>query len=155
MGAITILCVINLERAVAFPTSHMVCVETAPKCIVHRQHASSMLAVIAHPPCLQGRLMAIQLTHNIILIYRAGVPLHICTFPLYPWPVPLASLPTPHTHHLATLTLNAERARPHSHRTERVSSYPMTLTASTVGDHRPPRVDPLLMALLAWPRAHV
>jgi hypothetical protein len=56
MGAITTLCIVNLERAVAFPTSHMVCVETAPKCIVHRQHASSMLAVY-HPPGLQGRPM--------------------------------------------------------------------------------------------------
>jgi hypothetical protein len=56
-----------------------------------------------HPPGLQGRPMAIQLTHYITLIYLEGVPLHIRTFTLYPWPAPLAPLPTAHTH-LATLT---------------------------------------------------
>jgi hypothetical protein len=155
MGAITTLCIVNLERAVAFPTSHMVCVETAPKCIVHRQHASSMLAVY-HPPGLQGRPMDGHTVdaqrHPYLSCGRSPPHMYVSIVP-----VASSSRITPNatTHPLTTLT-NAERARPHSHRTEHTErvSYPMTLTASMVGDHRPLRVDPLLVALLAWPRAH-
>jgi hypothetical protein len=150
MGAITTLCIVNLERAVAFPTSHLRRDSTD---MHYAPSACTFNACSHHPPTLpagQAHGYTVDAQHHPYLSCGHS-PTHT-----HAYIVPVASssrITLNGTHSPRHADPNAERTRPHSHRTKHTD--PTTLTPSIAEDHRPLRVDSMLTALLAWARAHV